>query len=139
MRVMCLDVGKVRVGVAQSDPLKIIASPLEVYKRTNSIKADAKHIVTLIKNNEVDTLVIGLPLKMDGTSGESVEMAKEFGERIKNYLPELNLVYQDERFSTVSATRILLEGDVSRDKRKQVVDKVASTIILQNYLDKIKK
>ena len=139
MRVMCLDVGKVRVGISQSDPLKIIASPLEVYKRTNSIKADAKYIVTLIKNNDVDTLVIGLPLKMDGTSGESVDMAKEFGERIKGYIPELNVVYQDERFSTVSANRILLEGDVRRDKRKQVVDKIASTIILQNYLDRIKK
>lgn len=139
MRVMCLDVGKVRVGISQSDPLKIIASPLEVYKRTNSIKADAKYIVTLIKNNEVDTLVIGLPLKMDGSSGESVDMAKEFGERIKGYIPELEVVYQDERFSTVSANRILLEGDVRRDKRKQVVDKIASTIILQNYLDRIKK
>lgn len=139
MRVMCLDVGKVRVGIAQSDLLKIIASPLEVYKRTNSIKADAKYIVNLIKTNEVDTLVIGLPLKMDGTSGESVQMAREFGERIQNYLPQLTIVYQDERFSTVSATRILLEGDVRRDKRKQVVDKVASTIILQNYLDRIKK
>lgn len=138
MRVMCLDVGKVRVGISQSDPLKIIASPLEVYKRTNSIKADTKYIVTLIKNNEVDTLVIGLPLKMDGTGGESVEMAKEFGDRIGGYLPDLKIVYQDERFSTVSANRILLEGDVRRDKRKQVVDKVASTIILQNYLDKIK-
>lgn len=139
MRVMCLDVGTVRIGIALSDPLKIIASPLEVYKRTNSIKNDARYIAGLIKDNNVDTLVVGLPLKLDGEEGSSVKVAKELAERIMGQTPGgTKLVFEDERFSTVSASRVLLEGDVRRDKRKQVVDKIAATFILQSYLDKKK-
>ena len=139
MRVMCLDVGQVRIGIAQSDELKTIASPLEVYKRTNSIKNDARYIAGLIKQNNVDTLVVGLPLKLDGTSSTSVDMAKNFAERIMGQTTGgVKLVYEDERFSTVQATRVLLEGNARREKRKQVVDKIAATFILQSYLDRLK-
>lgn len=136
MRIMCLDVGKVRIGVAQSDPMQIIATPVEVYKRTNSINNDAKHIAELIKSNEVGLLVIGLPKKLDGSMGDSVEMAQAFGEKVQKF-SGVQIEYQDERLSTVSAERILIEGNVRREKRKGVVDKIAATIILQNYLDRL--
>lgn len=136
MRIMCLDVGLARIGVAQSDPMGIIASPLEVYKRTNSINNDAKHIAELVKEWEVGLLVIGLPLKLDGSEGESAKMAQEFAEKIRKF-SDVEMVFQDERLSTVSAERILIEGNVRREKRKGVVDKIAATIILQNYLERM--
>ena len=136
MRIMCLDVGKARVGIAQSDPMQIIASPLEVLKRTNSINNDAKYVANLINQNNVELLVIGLPLKLDGTESESTIMAKEFAEKIAKF-SGVKIEFQDERLSTVSAERILLEGNVRREKRKGVVDKIAATIILQNYLDRL--
>lgn len=136
MRIMCLDVGRARIGIAQSDPMQIIASPLEVLKRTNSINADAKHVAELIKENNVGLLVVGLPLKLDGSAGESAEMARELAEKIQKFT-DVTIEFQDERLSTVSAERILIEGNVRREKRKGVVDKIAATIILQNYLDRL--
>lgn len=138
MRIMCLDIGKVRIGIAKSDIMQIIASPLEVYKRTNSINKDAQYIANLAHANEVERFVVGLPLKLDGSQGDSVQMVNEFVDKLKKFT-SLDIVFQDERLSTVSAERILLEGDVRRDKRKGVVDKIAATIILQNYLDRKQK
>ena len=135
---MCLDIGKVRIGIAKSDIMQIIASPLEVYKRTNSINKDAQYIANLAHANEVERFVVGLPLKLDGSQGDSVQMVNEFVDKLKKFT-SLDVVFQDERLSTVSAERILLEGDVRRDKRKGVVDKIAATIILQNYLDRKQK
>lgn len=136
MRIMCLDVGSVRVGIAMSDPMQIIASPLEVLKRTNSINNDAKYVANLIKTHEVGLVVVGLPLKLDGTESASTLMAREFAEKLSK-VTTVPIEFQDERLSTVSAQRILLEGNVRRDKRKGVVDKLAANIILQNYLDKL--
>ena len=139
MQILCLDIGMVRIGIAKSDELEIIASPLEVYKRTNSINNDAKYIASLVKTKDIGLIVVGLPLKMDGSCGSSVDMVNEFVEKLKKFT-DVPVVMQDERFSTVSATNILLEGNVSRQKRKGVVDKLAATIILQSFLDKkIKK
>lgn len=138
MQILCLDIGMVRIGIAKSDELEIIASPLEVYKRTNSINNDAKYIAKLVESKNIGLIVVGLPLKMDGTSGSSVDMVNEFVEKIKKFT-DVPIVMQDERFSTVSATNILLEGNVSREKRKGVVDKLAATIILQSFLDKKQK
>ena len=135
MRIMCLDVGMVRIGIAQSDPMQIIASPLEVLKRTASINNDAKYVANLAHRNEVSKIIVGLPLKLDGSRSSSVVMAEEFVEKLKKFT-DIEIEFQDERLSTVSAERILLEGNVRREKRKDVVDKVAATIILQNYLDK---
>ncbi len=135
MRILCLDIGSVRIGIAQSDELQIIASPVEVFKRTNSINNDAKYIANMAKQNNVQEIVVGLPLKLDGTAGASVDMVNEFIEKLKKYT-ELPIITQDERLSTVSASKILIEGNVRREKRKGVIDKIAATIILQNYLDK---
>lgn len=133
MRKMCLDYGDVRIGIALSDPMGIIANGLETYIRKDE-QTDLEHIVQLIKDNSVDTIVIGLPINMDGTSGERVSVTKTFGEKLAG-LTSAKVVYMDERLSSVSAEKLLIEADVRRDKRKQVIDKLAATIILQNYLD----
>lgn len=138
MRKIGLDVGTARIGVAQSDLLNIIASSVCVIDRTKSAAVDAKKVAQLIKEREADMIVIGLPLKMDGTAGQSVDMIKLFAKELSKWT-SAEIVYQDERLSTVSAQRMLLEADVRRDKRKGLVDKIAASIILQNYLDKIKK
>ncbi len=133
MRKLCLDYGDVRIGIAMSDMLGIIASGLETYTRKDE-QTDIEHIVKLIKDNNVDTVVIGLPINMDGTSGTRAEVTKAFGSKLAENTTA-KVVYLDERLSSVSAEKLLIEADVRRDKRKQVIDKLAATIILQNYLD----
>jgi putative holliday junction resolvase len=130
---MSLDLGDARIGIAFSDLLGIIANGYETYWRKNTDE-DFNYICKLIKEKEVDTVVIGLPLNMDGTSGDRALGSKAFGEKLKTFI-NVNVDYMDERLSTVSAEKVLIEADMSREKRKQVVDKVAATIILQNYLD----
>lgn len=142
MRKLGLDIGTVRIGIAQSDMLGMLASNLETYTR-KYIKVDVAHIVQIIQQNNIDTVVVGLPLKMNGEEGQSVQMVKDFVQELQAQLQEKNLqipiVYQDERLTTVSAERVLLSANVRREKRKQVVDKIAAQIILQAYLDKPKK
>jgi len=135
MRKMSLDLGDRRIGVAFSDPLGIIANGYETYTRINPEK-DFAHIINLVKEKEVDTVVIGLPINMDGSMGERVDISKVFGNKLTGMIPNVKIVYMDERLSTASAERMLIEADVRRDKRKTVIDKVAATIILQSYLDK---
>ncbi len=133
MRKMCLDYGDVRIGIALSDMLGIIASGLETYTRKDE-DTDIEYILKLIQDNSVDTVVIGLPINMDGTSGERAEVTKAFGSKLAEKTTA-KVVYLDERLSSVSAEKLLIQADVRRDKRKQVIDKLAATIILQNYLD----
>ncbi len=134
MKIIALDIGTVRIGIATSDIMEIIASAYEVYRRKN-LDSDVKYIAELVSKLEAGEIVIGLPLKLDGTEGQSVEMAKTFGERLSE-LVTVPIVYQDERLSTVSAERILIESGVRREKRKDKIDSIAATIILQTYLDK---
>ena len=142
MRALGLDIGTVRIGIAQSDMLGMLASNLETYTR-KYIKVDVAHIVQIIQQNNINTVVVGLPLKMNGEEGQSVQMVKDFVQELQAQLQEKNMqipiVYQDERLTTVSAERVLLSANVRREKRKQVVDKIAAQIILQSYLDKPKK
>ena len=138
MRKMSLDLGDRRIGIAISDPLGIIANPLETYTRT-SIKADITHIAELVKSQNVDCIILGLPINMDGTEGERVQKSRDFGMLLSENIPDVKIDYMDERWTTVSAEKMLIDADVSREKRKTVIDKVAATIILQSYLDKIKK
>ncbi len=132
-RVMALDYGDVRIGIALSDITRFLASGLENYTRV-SLEADCKHIAELIANNNVKVVVLGLPLNMDGTSGVRVEKTKEFAEELKKYT-DAKIDFLDERLTSVSAEKILISADVSRKKRKQVLDKLSATIILQDYLD----
>lgn len=132
-RVMGIDLGDARIGIAMSDMMKIIANGYETYKRIDE-ETDLKHIADLISSNDVDTVVFGLPLNMDGTSGNRVETTREFADKLSQ-LVSARIAFQDERLTTVTAERMLISADVRRDKRKQVIDKIAATIILQTYLD----
>lgn len=132
-RIMSLDLGEVRIGIALSDIMWIIASGLETYTRKN-IELDVEHIANLVKEHNVGLIVLGLPINMDGTKGERVEKTYAFAEELKKKI-DCKIDYMDERLTTVTAERILIDGNVRRDKRKQVIDKLAATIILQSYLD----
>lgn len=134
MKILALDIGTVRIGIATSDIMEIIASAYETYRRKN-LSEDVKYIANLVSTLGAGEIVIGLPLKLDGTAGQSVEMAKTFGAELEK-LVSCPIIYQDERLSTVSAERILIESGMRREKRKDKIDSVAATIILQTYLDK---
>ena len=134
MKIIALDIGTVRIGIATSDIMEIIASAYESYRRKNT-ESDVKYIAQLVTNLNAGLVVIGLPLKMDGTEGQSVEMAKGFGEELSKII-NVPICYQDERLSTVTAQKILIESGMRREKRKDKVDSLAATIILQTYLDK---
>ena len=136
-KIIGLDIGTVRIGIATSDILGILASPYEVYKRRN-MYLDIRYMKTIQDKLDADTFVIGLPLKLNGSEGESVQMVRDFAEELSK-ITDAKIVFQDERLSTVSAERVLIESNMRREKRKNVVDQVAATFILQNYLDKIKK
>jgi len=132
VRALGLDVGSRRIGVALSDELGITAQPLSVIDAKGDVVAK---IAGLCKEHEVDTIVLGLPLSMSGGDrGSSSLRVKELAKLLKARV-EAKIVLQDERFSTAEAQRVLLLGDVRRDKRRAVVDKVAAALILQGYLD----
>lgn len=136
-RIMGIDYGKVRIGIALTDLLKIIASPYEVYKSV-SLQKDVEYFVKLVKEKEVEKIVLGLPLNMDGSEGERAKRTRIFGEMLEKAC-SVPVVYQDERLSSVEAENYLLDGDVRRDKCKNLIDKVAATIILEDYLRTICK
>ena len=132
---IALDVGDVRIGVAVSDLLGITANPRETYwRKKDDIDADIRYFCEYAKNEDADTFVLGLPKNMDGTEGPRAVVTREFGDKLAE-ASGIPVVYQDERLTTVSAERMLIDADVRREKRKQVIDKVAATIILQSYLD----
>lgn len=133
MRKIGLDIGDKRIGVAVSDLTSTIANARETYVR-KSMNADINFFCALAEKEKADTFVVGLPINMDGTKGERVRLCEEFGEHLKN-ASNLPVFYQDERLTTVYAERMLIQADVRRDKRKQVIDKVAACIILQSFLD----
>ena len=126
MRIIALDIGDVRIGVAVSDLMKIIANPRETYVRKDE-DSDIAYFIDLAKKEEADTFVVGLPINMDGTEGPRVEICRAFGEKLKEK-SGLKVEYQDERLTTVTAERMLIEADVRREKRKQVIDKVAASL-----------
>ncbi|KOP64333.1 Holliday junction resolvase RuvX [Paenibacillus solani] len=132
-KIMGLDYGDRRIGVAVSDVFGWTAQGLEVIERRRD-GAELDRIALLVKENEVGEIVVGLPKNMNGTIGPRGEICMEFASTLRESL-SLPVHLWDERLSTVSAERALLEADVSRKKRKQVVDKMAASLILQNYLD----
>lgn len=132
-RVMALDVGDVRIGVAISDIMGIIANPLETYWRKND-DSDYAYFAKLCADKEVATIVVGLPLSLSGADNPQTEKTRAFVENLQKTV-NVPIKFLDERLTTVSAERVLIEGGVRRENRKKVIDKVAATIILQNYLD----
>ncbi len=130
---MGLDVGTKTVGVAVADELGFTAQPITVVRRSN-LKADLAELIRLAADRAVDRFVLGLPLKMDGTEGPRAQATRKFGDALAK-ASNLLVIYQDERLTTVAAERSLLEADVSRQKRREVIDQVAASLILQGWLD----
>ena len=133
-RIMALDVGNVRIGIAVSDLMGIIANPLETYTRKGNLAVDAEYIANLAKQKEVSLFISGLPLSLAGGENEQTLKTREFIDELQKHT-DIPVKYLDERFTTLSADRVLIQGNVRRENRKKVIDKVAATIILQNYLD----
>lgn len=138
MRIMGLDVGSKTVGVAISDPLGFTAQGVEIVRIDEEAgEFGLERLEELVKQYKVDKFVVGLPKNMNNTEGPRVEASKAYGDKI-NELFNIPVDYQDERLTTVQAERMLVEqADVSRGKRKKVIDKLAAQLILQNYLDRM--
>ena len=134
MRIMGLDLGESRIGVALSDELLLTAQGLCVINSRGSAN-DLAQVLQLIEHHAVTHLVIGLPRNMDGSSGPMVDKVKAFGRQLVERKPELVLEYWDERLTTTAAQRVLVDADMSRSRRRKVVDKVAASLILQGYMD----
>lgn len=132
-RVLALDVGTVRIGLALSDPLGVTAQPAGKLER-RSLKRGFDPLVALVREHEVATVVVGYPLLMSGEAGTRAKDAEAFAERLRRVLT-CPVVMWDERLTTVQATRALLEGDVRRSRRREVVDAAAATLLLQSWLD----
>lgn len=138
MRIMGLDIGSKTVGVAISDPLGFTAQGVEIIQIDEEAgEFGFERLGELVKQYNVDKFVVGLPKNMNNTEGPRVEASKAYGDQIKE-LFNIPVDYQDERLTTVQAERMLVEqADVSRGKRKKVIDKLAAQLILQNYLDRM--
>lgn len=133
MRAMGLDVGTKTVGIAIADELGFSAQPITTVRRTN-IKADLAEVARLITEYGVTQLIVGLALNMNGSEGPRAEQCRKFGDAIAE-AASLPVIYWDERLTSVAAEKALIEADVSRAKRKQVVDQVAAVLILQGWLE----
>ncbi len=134
MRALALDIGDATIGVAVSDLLGLTAQGVETIRRT-SAKDDLKRLAELVAQFEATTFVIGLPKNMDGTEGSRCELVRKFAAKIDAALPDVKQIFWDERLSTVAASKALIAADVSRRKRKRVIDKMAAVYILQGWLD----
>ena len=136
-RIIAFDIGNKRIGVAISDPFNPMALPLETYWRKNFEK-DLNYLANLAKEKGADTIVCGLPLNFDGSKSEQTALTESFVEELKKRT-DIPIVFQDERFTTMEARRVLIEADMRREKRKDVIDKIAASYILEDYMRKINK
>ena len=142
MRILGLDVGSKTVGVAVSDPLGVIATGVTTIERVG-IRKDTGKVIDYIKEYDCSTVVIGLPLNLDGEDTLSTERAREFRRMLENKLKssgplsKVKVEWQDERFSTVEAEEVLIEANMSREDRKKIIDRQAAIVILQRYLDRM--
>ena len=132
-RILALDFGEKRIGVAVSDALNIIAQSVGTIER-KGIKNDLKKIQELVREYDANKLIVGLPLNMNGTKGASADFAIDFVNEVKKEI-KIEVEMIDERLTTAQGERILLEADVSRKNRRKNLDKIAAQLILQSYLD----
>ena len=137
MRILGIDYGDARIGLALSDESETLASPLGTYK-SQSMRKDIDYIANLAKEKGVGRIVVGLPINMDGSLGERADKTKAFGDTLAR-VSNIEVCYKDERLTTVSAERTLIACSVRREKRKEVIDTVSAQIILQSYLDAQKR
>ena len=134
-RLLGLDLGTKTIGLALSDVMLTIATPLETIRRTKFI-ADAEQLIAIATKHQVGGLVLGYPLNMDGSKGPRAQASESFARNLQR-LSELPVALWDERLSTAAVTRTLLEADASRRRRAEVVDKMAASFILQGALDRL--
>lgn len=133
-RILGLDVGDKRIGVALSDELKWTAQTLTTIQREGK-KKDIPAILQLLEEHDVEEIVIGLPKNMNDTLGEQAEKVLKFSKQLETRVTGIKVTLWDERLTTTAAERMLVKADVSRKKRKKVVDTIAAVFILQSYLD----
>ena len=136
MRYISLDIGDKTVGVAASDLLGLTAQGIKTIRRTSK-KKDFQELREIISDFDEITFIIGLPKNMNGTEGERCEIVRSFAENLKKNFPDVEQIFWDERLSTVAAEKSLIAADVSRKKRKKVIDKMAAVYILQGFLDSL--
>lgn len=134
MRWLGLDLGEKTIGVAVSDEGEVVATPLRTLARQGGDR-DLEAVAAVMREVGAGSVLVGLPLEMEGGEGDAARGVRRFGERLAAHLG-CPIHYWDERFSTVQAERALLEADMRRRRRKQVIDQVAATIILQSFLDR---
>jgi len=134
MRVLGIDLGDKRIGVALSDEMGWTAQGLDVVKCSGRTDEDLRRIQELALQNKAEKIIVGLPRNMDGSSGARAEKAREFARRLEKSF-SLPVEMWDERLTTVAAEKMLINADLRRTKRRQVIDKIAAALILQNYLD----
>ncbi len=134
MKAIGLDVGEKRIGIAKSDGLNITAQGVGVIYMKNKREKTFQAIKEIIETEKADVLVVGFPKNLNGTIGPQVKKVQDFVAELQD-LVDIDVEYFDERLTTVSARRALLEGDVSRKKRKMVIDELAAVIILQSWMD----
>ena len=135
---MSLDLGTKTIGVAVSDATAMIARGVETIRR-KGIENDFIRLGEIIALEEVETIVVGYPKNMNGSIGERAQISEAFVEEIKTRYPTLKVVLWDERLSTVAAEKVLISADMRREKRKKIIDMMAAVVILQNYLDSLRK
>ncbi|MDQ0158712.1 Holliday junction resolvase RuvX [Alkalibacillus salilacus] len=135
MKILGLDVGEKTIGIAVSDALHLTAQGIKTLNWTESDYSSVKDQMSqIIQDHEISRIVVGLPKNMNGSIGERGEASEEFASYLEDMF-DLPVVLWDERLTTMAAERVLLDADMSRQKRKQVIDKMAAVMILQSYLD----
>lgn len=133
---MCLDVGNKTIGVALSDPMFLLANALETIKRKKA-STDIDRIKQIVEQNDVNLIVVGLPKNMNNTIGPQAMRVISFVDLLRKQV-DVEVVYEDERMTTIQSEAVLMDMEVRRENRKQYIDKIAATFILQTYLDRRK-
>ena len=138
MRVIGIDLGSKRIGIALSDSDLTVATPLDVIERSGNVENDHIAILKITDEWEVKRIIVGLPISLDGTLGASAQSVMDEISKLGT-VTDIPIETHDERFTTVTAEQILLQQNVKRDKKKRVIDKVAAAIILQGWIDSFNK
>ena len=138
MRILSIDYGDARVGIAITDPLNITAQGLETIQRNNSDKVVLKRLDEILEQYDIDTIVVGMPLNMNGTKSERVEVTEKFIHKLKCKYNKIKIETIDERLTTVAAHRTMNYLDVNKHKKKNIVDTISAVYILETYINKNK-
>ncbi len=136
MRILGIDYGEARVGIAITDPLKITAQGLETIQRNGSDKVILKRLDEILEQYEIDTIVVGMPLHMNGTLSERAKITEEFIHKLKCKYNKLKIDFIDERLTTVEAHKTMNFLDVNKNKKRNIVDTISAMYILETYLNK---